>query len=172
VLIGTVSTEAYYTQFGLRYQFLGLSAEHLIYRGLTSVISAPFLALPYLATCAWLAYGEAAAQRWSWKPRDLVGVTYTMLVVVIVLTYTMSAYAGATAAKADMTTGSTTLPVVKKMIAAADADAPCDVAAVCRLLYAGPDVVYVFVPTSDRNTVPTMKRIESKDYHEIDTGTQ
>jgi len=172
VLVGTVSTEAYYAQFGLRYQFLELHAEHILFRGLTSVIQAPYLLIPYAVASSWLAYGEALAQARSWSHARLLGATYALIVLVLLVSYAMSVAAGTSAGRRDLAKDTTTLPVVKNMVPGEGVEAPCEVSSGCRLLSAGSDVLFVFVPTSDPNSVPTLKRIESKDYHEIDTGTQ
>lgn len=48
-LAGLVSTEAYYQAFGLRYQALGLGAQHFVLRGLTAVFESLWMLIVYLA---------------------------------------------------------------------------------------------------------------------------
>jgi hypothetical protein len=43
VLVGTSSTDAYYSLFGLRYELIDIPASHILFRGLTAVWAFPAL---------------------------------------------------------------------------------------------------------------------------------
>ena len=163
VLIGTVYTDYYYASFGIRYQSLNLPASHILYRGFTILRDAPYVALPYLLAVILLVTDVAAGHTWYAKNR--LRLSYLVIAIVLVLSYILASVAGKNAAKTDLSTSST-LPKVKQLVGSDDS--PCEPDA-CRLLIIDGDYLYVFVPTGN---VPTVKRLDKRMFHEIDTGTQ
>src|SRR5215470_16246995 len=45
--VGLVYTDAYYSNFGVKYQLLALPTYHIVYAGLTAIVELPWLILVY-----------------------------------------------------------------------------------------------------------------------------
>jgi hypothetical protein len=168
VLIGTIYTDSYYAVFGLKYQSLNLPASHILYRGFTAVIDAPYLAVPYLLVVAWLAV-EASRTTSKSKERIPIWASYAVIVAVLGMTYPLATHAGLRAGARDLSLKSR-LPVVERLLPSDPSDTPCQVGA-CRLLLVDDSYLYVFVPQAD-GSIPHLKRLDRKVFHEIDTGIQ
>lgn len=174
VLAGTASIEAYYSQFGLSYESLALSADHIIYRGLTIVLVAPYVAIPYLIACAWLAYAPQIKRRLGWSDSFFVGCNYGLLIFAMVVTYILAGKAGTAAAFHDMSVENH-FPTIKLLIPKlAESTVPCTRRDACRILYSNSNAVYVFKPLAPDLVgvaVPVIKRLEIGNFEEIDIGT-
>ena len=72
---GIISTEAYYDSFSVRYRLLGLPSSHVVYRGLTILIDAPYLLVPYLLAairlCSLIASQDGRFTYWFLRPSML-----------------------------------------------------------------------------------------------------
>lgn len=169
VLIGTIYTDSYYAAFGLRYQSLSLPASHVLYRGFTVLIGAPYVAIPYLLAVVWLALMSIKSES-TWIGRNQVWLTYLILTTILGLTYPLTVHAGLSAAAQDRGMGSR-LPKIKRMMSS-HADAPACQPDQCRLLLTDTDYIYVFAPQANQNDLPNLKRLDRKEFNEIDTGTQ
>lgn len=167
VLAGISVTEAYYWEFGIRYQMLSLSAQHLLYRGLTSLVSAPYVAGPYLGCMVWLALtarNPAKSRTSALLRRPAVG--YLLGVGLMLATYVLGLIAGGQAARTDMTAGTTTLPQVVSM-------SPSSLATPgegYRMLLLQGDFVAVFkpLPVWRANERPILKLVRSSSLEEIE----
>jgi hypothetical protein len=122
VFIGTTATESYYGYFGLRYQFLNLSATHILYRGITAIPNDLCLVIPYLLVFGWLSLDLwLAGQRWTDKIRS--PFAYAVIIGILTLTYPLARSAGARQAEKDAGTSqarkdaqsSSTLPAIFKL---------------------------------------------------------
>lgn len=110
LFVGIVSTETYYAWFGLRYQLLDVPATHLLYRGITSLVGEPLLALPYLVAVGCLCLDDQATRR-NWSIRSVsVPLTYAVLVGLIAASYYGALHAANAAAQRDATAATSTLP--------------------------------------------------------------
>jgi len=167
VLIGTVYTDSYYAALGLRYQFLNLPASHIAYRGLTALVDAPYLVLPYFVGILWLGFASTTGKANAARLRIWAG--YLVIAVVVGIAYPLASYAGQRAAKRDLGNDSH-LPKVKLLLPKEAANGTsCGVADTCRLLLVDSEYLYMFVPQGP-NDVPHVKRLDRKVFNEIDTG--
>lgn len=175
VLAGTASIETYYTQFGLSYESLDLPADHIIYRGLTIVLAAPYVAIPYLIACGWLAYAPRIKRKLGWSDPFFVLCNYGLLIFAMVVTYILAGKAGTAAAFHDMSEDSH-FPAIKLLVPKlAGSDVPCKRRDACRILHSSSNAVYVFKPIAPDLVgvaVPIIKRLEIGNYEEIDIGTR
>lgn len=169
VLVGTVYSDSYYAAFGLRYQSLSLPAAHIIYRGFTVLVTSPYVAIPYLLAVGWLAL-ISTRRPTPWIDQNQIWLTYVVIVGVLFLAYPLTVHAGLSAAAQDRGMESH-LPRIKRMLSAHADAGPC-LPDQCRLLLIDADYLYVFVPQKDSNDVPSLKRLDRKEFDEIDTGTQ
>jgi len=169
VLIGTVYTDYYYASFGLRYQSLNLPASHIIYRGLTVLRDAPYVALPYLVAVLWLVIDSGAKHPWLVSNRT--AISYTVIASVLFLSYWLASIAGSRSAATDLSTSST-LPRIKQLVSSVEGKFPCETADACRLLLIDGDYLYVFTPTDKKSSIPNVIRLDKKAFNEISTGTQ
>jgi hypothetical protein len=87
VFTGPATTETYYGYFGLRYQFLNLSASHILYRGITAIPSAPTLLLPYVS-CFLLLFSDSRMRGGTATAQQLRSpIAYGFVVAILLLAY-------------------------------------------------------------------------------------
>lgn len=165
--IGIVSTEVYYSAFGLRYQFSSLPSFHLVYRGLSVLITEPYLLLPYLIATAWLSVDASATA--ARLRRFRVPISYGLIALLLAATYPLAKVAGTRQADRDMYAGTSTLPTVIS-VSGVD-DFGLDPADQYRLLMMDGDFLVVFKPLSQsaRATLPIIKRIAKGNVHVVET---
>ena len=166
ILIGTVYTDAYYSGFGLRYQSLGLPASHIIYRGFTVLLDAPYVCLPYLVAAIWLASDRSDGS--AWMARNRIWISYSLLMLVLVASYLLAVLAGQREAMRDLGL-KTRLPQIIRLLPRAAED-PC-ASNNCRLLLIDSDYIYLFSP-QPRPDIPHIKRLDRKLFNEIDTSPE
>jgi hypothetical protein len=172
--IGLLSTEAYYVAFGIRYQFLGLTSFHIVYRGLTVVRDAPYLLVPYALAVLWLTFYDAFASRYWPRLAELrIATTFLLSFALLVGSYPLAVAAGRHQARTDMATQTTGLPSVTEMNGAPILETvrPEDQ---YRLLLSDGDYVYLIetVPLNDvrKEAQPIITRIAKGDIHVLRTG--
>lgn len=162
---GVVSTETYYSAFGIRYQVLALSVPHLVSRGLTAVIDSPFLLLAYLTAIVWLSAGAA----WIGRERPgLAGfiqlISYVLIFVVVAVSYYSAVAAGRHGAETDLAGATSRLPTVQSMTSPEGKPLPYEG---FRLLTAGADTVAVFKPAQSRAESPFIHLLKRDSVGEI-----
>jgi hypothetical protein len=114
VLVGVSSTEAYYGSYGLRYQFLSIPTNHVLYRGLTATFDSMLIAGLYLVAIAAmagqsrLAFALGGLDRVRW-------LNYALVVLVAVAAWFAGLAAGYSAAITDSTEGVTGLPLIQAL---------------------------------------------------------
>ena len=172
LFVGLVSTEAYYSYFSVRYQLLGLPSSHVIYRGLTVLIDAPYLLVPYLAAAIWLWLSNHAKLDGRHRWHRLRGpLAYALIVCVPGITYPLARHAGVAQARADLRAAGSSLPRVLTMEVSrnggnlhvyGDEDR-------LRLLLTTPDHVIVFPLPENSNQIPVIRRFLKGDVHVIET---
>jgi hypothetical protein len=167
-LAGLASTEAYYARFDLQYQFLGLPASHIVYRGIGIVWSHLYVALPYVLASAWLLVLASRPTPLRSEQFQLV-LTYLMILVVTVATYGLAWMAGLQDANRDRIERTSTLPRI--MAATLKDEAAIDAAKKYRLLLIAGDTIVIFQPLAEENAAktPLIKRIAKDAVRTIET---
>lgn len=111
--VGIIANDTYYNQFGINYQFLNLPTFHIIYRGLTILLDAWYIIIPYLIAVAWLGFDSFAILR-NWKGflnfRGLA--TYVLIFILLIIAYPLATYAGRRQATKDLIEDTSTLPKI------------------------------------------------------------
>ncbi len=168
-LAGLASTEAYYARFNLQYQFLGLPATHIVYRGISIVLSGVYVCLPYLAACAWLLMiaGRATPIR---SERFQLMLTYLVVVGVMIATYAFAWIAGAGQANRDRIEATCSLP--KVMAAEVKDSSDIDAGQRFRLLLTDSDSIVLFKPmeSEDASKAPLIKRFAKDAIRVLETA--
>ena len=159
VLAGTSSTDAYYSAFGLRYQFLSVPASHILFRGITAVWAYPLLAVPYLLALAMAAgqsrrallLGGLDKARWA---------NHAAVAAFVAAAWWGGAHAGDSTARSDMSSAGSGLPVVARiaMRPSATEGVPTSPAEGYRLLMQGADGIRIFKAVSDPRTESPLVR--------------
>jgi hypothetical protein len=168
-LAGLASTEGYYTRFNLQYQFLGIPASHIVYRGLSIVRSGFYVCLPYLAASGWLLIiaGRVTPLR---SERVQLTLTYAVVLAVTIATYGLAWLAGWQQASRDRVESTCTLP---KVMAATLKDMQnIDSGQKYRLLLMDNDSVVIFKPVDNAggNQAPLIKRISKDVVQSLETA--
>ncbi|MGA7241463.1 MAG: hypothetical protein WBY44_37620 [Bryobacteraceae bacterium] len=168
-LAGLASTEGYYARFNLQYQFLGIPASHIVYRGLGIVRSGFYVALPYLAASAWLLIiaGRATPLR---TERFQLTLTYGVVLAVTIATYLLAWLAGSQQAGLDRVESTSTLP---RVMAASMKDMPdIDAGQKYRLLLMDNDYIVIFKPigSAGGDQAPLIKRIAKDVVQSLETA--
>jgi hypothetical protein len=162
---GIVSSDTYYAAFGLRYQFLDLSTEHLIYRGITALLSSWSLGIVYAAAMFWLASGgpllkARLPKRTAW----LELVSYLFVAGITATAYCAALRSGATAATADLNAKTCQLPTIQSATDTNDRKLQLDG---YRILLAGKDTVVVFKPVDQGAQLPFIHLLKREDIREL-----
>jgi hypothetical protein len=114
VLVGTSSTEAYYATFGLRYQYLSLSADHVLFRGLTVGFSNPTVWIIYFVCVIGLAGQSPLVLALGGLSRARL-LLYALVVAVVAAAWVAGSAGGRSAALADGTESRSALPKVLRL---------------------------------------------------------
>jgi hypothetical protein len=114
---GLVFTDAYYQRFGFKYQMLNFSTAHIIYKGLTMVVTSPLMLFPYLLTIS-LVLLELYAIKRHWKVflELRTPIVYFFLIANLMIIYPLAAKAGRLQAEIDMYIETTGLPKIRSFI--------------------------------------------------------
>lgn len=117
--IGSLNLESYYISFGLKYQYLGIPNHHILYRGITSVISSPYLIILYIAVMTWIGLEDISTvskDRFASKMKRLLPyktfIIFILIIVFLLLSVKISLLSGYSQAKIDMNVKTSTLPRV------------------------------------------------------------
>ncbi len=156
-LTGLASTEAYYSRFNLQYQFLGFPATHIVYRGISIVLSGFYVCVPYALASGWLLLiaGRTSPLR---SERFQLMLTYAVVLAVTIATYALAWLAGTQQANRDRVEGTCTLT---KVMAAEIKDAKdIDAGQKYRLLLIDSNYVVIFKPLESAGSAqaPLIKR--------------
>jgi hypothetical protein len=165
--VGLVYTDAYYNDFGVKYQLLSLPWYHIVYAGLTAVAQLPWLILMYafLAIVLQIDAFALTSQGIVLRLRRI----FLVLIVpfILVLTYVLARDAGHSRYALDTNPRTSTLPkVVKLSVERVAAFGPTDE---LRVLLVDSDHIVVFQPQGGAGAVPNMKRFLKGDVHEFET---
>lgn len=162
---GLVSTDTYYAAFGLRYQLLDLSVQHLVYRGLTALTDGWLLGLAYLLSIFWLAAGHSlAGAKWPRRATWLQLATYGVVILVTAVAYYSAIAAGREAAGRDVLVSRSRLPAVQQI---SDSEGALLPYSDYRLLLAGKDRIALFKPVPDHTQVPFIHILRAEEISAI-----
>ncbi|NYH24232.1 hypothetical protein [Paraburkholderia bryophila] len=162
---GIVTTDTYYSAFGLRYQFLDIAPEHLLYRGVRALTDSIALAIAYFVAIFWLAGGASASKRLLGRWQDWVElITYLVLVGLATTAYFAAIGEGRLQAERDISIATTTLPTVEEIKGEKDVELPF---VGYRVLLAGKDMIAMFKPTANATEVPFVHILKRDDVHEL-----
>lgn len=111
--VGIISTDTYYSKFGISYQFLDLPTFHIIYRGITMVLDAPCLVIPYILAVVWFVVDSFAAKKGHVGFIHYRGpTTYLVILILLAISYPLASRAGSKKAKADLYQATSMLPKI------------------------------------------------------------
>jgi len=162
---GFVSTDTYYAAFGLRFQLLDLSIEHLMYRGITALVTSWVLAPAYLIAVIWLAIGpNLIVQVDKSSAVAAQAITYGIVFAATVIAYFGGIMAGREAASEDILQSSSHLPVIQTIKNVQGGVLPF---AGDRLLMYGKDQVVVFRAVLGPAEQPFIHILKGDDVGEI-----
>lgn len=178
LFVGLVSTDTYYAAFGIRYQFLSLPSFHVVYRGLSVLILAPYLLLPYAITIVllWLDRDVSRVNRRIAFRRWRTLLSYGLIMLMLTITYPLARYAGNREAERDLYEDTSNLPEVVNLILEGETQETDEFFEKTdthyRLLLTDADYVIVFkpLPPGARGLLPNIKRLKKGDVHVIETN--
>ena len=164
---GLVYTDAYYDDFGVKYQLLSLPWYHIVYAGLTAVVQQPWLVLVY-ALIAIMLQLDAFATLGHGMLLQIRRVFVVLIVpFILALTYVLARAAGHSRCALDTNPRTSTLPRVVKLSVEGVRDfGPADE---FRVLMVASDHIIVFQPQAGAGAVPNIKRFLKGDVHEFET---
>jgi hypothetical protein len=164
---GLVYTDAYYNDFGVKYQLLSLPWYHIVYGGLTAVAQRWWLILLYAIPAIVL---QVDASTLANRPlirriRDIFLVFIVPLL--LVGTYLLARSAGHSRYALDTDPDKSSLPrIVKLSVENVVSFGPTDG---MRVLLVDSDHIVIFQPQRN-HSVPNVKRFLKGDVHEFETG--
>lgn len=162
---GIVTTDTYYAAFGVRYQFLDLASEHLIYRGVSALTDSVLLAVVYFLAIFWLAKGSVLMREHLGRWRDWVElITCLVLVVLTSTAYFAAISEGRLQAARDISEKTSSLPTIEAIKGDKDATLPF---VGFRVLLFGKDMIALFKPTTSVAEVPFIHILKRDDVHEL-----
>jgi len=110
VSFGLISTDSYYTEFGLRYQDIGIPYDHLVYRGFWLPLKQPYFLLIYAIVIVATAYANASfALRLYLLTMNRTAIFYTSCAICMVIGSVMAYDTGVEIAVDDVYAKTTTL---------------------------------------------------------------
>ncbi len=115
ILVGIVTTEYYYIQFGIKYQFLEIPFFHLLYRGITAIYSAWYLIIIYISIGIWLSFIETnntikVRKNKFYKFLSNKTVSILLISLAILVSFPVARGIGISQAKKDLNYNTCTLP--------------------------------------------------------------
>jgi hypothetical protein len=114
LLVGIVSTDRYYSTFGIRYQLIDFPIQHIFYRGLTSLTEDWRLWIVYGVSVGWMYLASNWFDGLGPKLRRTAhGATYVVILVVVIFAFGIGAVAGRRGALTDMNERTSKLPTVE-----------------------------------------------------------
>jgi hypothetical protein len=172
IYIGIISTDAYYSYFGLKYQFFQFPIFHIIYRGLTVLLQSPILWIPYILTFSLLSLDfYAIKSKWSWYQKSRTLGMYITLLILLIITYPLAIKAGRKGAELDVVEKTSSLPRIIRLKTAIDKK-EIQLDANYRLLLDSGDYVVFFQPieASDEAIYPKIHRYLKGDVYVLETN--
>jgi hypothetical protein len=167
--VGTVSTEAYYTRFGVKYQLLAFPASHILYRGLATLIEAWYLLGLYIIAVVWILLLDLLIER-TGRSGALISA-YIVLFLLVCCAYPLSRIAGFQQARIDMTEGKSRLATIE-CVSLLESHACDPTYRRFRHLISSSGEVVVFRPItqSASASVPIVVHLPQGDVHELRTS--
>ena len=160
VFTGLVTTEAYYSVFGIRYQTLQFPPAHILYRGITIIAGDLFMALPLFLAICWIVAGDAEPNGTRWRAAVRTLLMAVVALLIIGLTYQLSIHAGVAAGQRDALGMTSSLPRVETITGSA-------VRAGDAILWLDEREMIAFTPVTNASAVPVMKRILRSEIHDF-----
>lgn len=157
---GLVSTEAYYAGLGLRYQTLGLGAQHIAYRGVTAVFGSAWLFAIYLIAFVWLATDKPLERRFRWYGKAKLMLSLVGIVLFTVAGYAAARASGLSQATEDLDPRTTKLVRIVSFVVEPRACEPaCDFTDY-RLVHSDSDAFFIAKPSAEGKdaTRPVLRR--------------
>jgi hypothetical protein len=167
LIVGVAATDAYYATFSLGYQFLDLPANHLLFRGVTMLVTSPWLFTLYAIAILWLVADERLLSSRPSFARWRSAIGYAVIVVLLGLTFVMARWAGRQAAIRDLGRGSR-LPRVVRLTTAHE---QIDLSRGYRLLLSNSHFVVVFQPVDalDGGELPKIRQFSLESVETLET---
>jgi hypothetical protein len=127
LMLGLISTDAYYRNFGLRFQFLTYPWNLIVFRGVLTVVRYPLYGCSSSRSLLWFrSTGGSRPRRGfdinGWR----IGVVYVLAAVVIVCMPSLGTLIGSKEAKEDRYFMQSTLPKLYKIVGTGGVQEPCD----------------------------------------------
>ena len=167
---GLVSTEAYYAGLGLRYQTLGLGAQHIAYRGVTALFGSAWLFAIYLVAFVWLATDKPLDRHFRWYSKAKLALSLVGIVLFTVAGYAAARASGLSQADEDLDPQTTKLVRIVNLIVDLKAcETACDFAGY-RLVHSDSDAFYIAKPSAEAKdaTRPVVRRISKSSVQRLE----
>lgn len=171
LFVGIISTETYYYSFGIKYQFLSLPASHVIYRGLTAIITSPSLLIPYIVAVAWLVLdGYAPRLNLRWLLPLQRPLSYILMLVLLIIAYPLARRTGRLEASSDLRINTSSLPTLIYLKTSDGTEYKSDKG--YRLLMIDSDYVIFFKPleAAEIASLPVIHRVPRGEVHVLDAA--
>lgn len=169
---GLVFTDAYYQRFGFKYQMLNLQTAHIIYKGVTMIVTSPLMLIPYLLTiCVILLELYAIRQNWRLFLKLRTPIVYLFLILNLMIVYPLAQKAGVMQANIDIQSATSGLPKIKTLVSKIlTITSPHDNGRYL-LFMIDSDFVTIFTPLTkdEKAAYPIIKRINKNDVSYIET---
>ena len=159
IFTGLVSTEAYYSVFGIHYQTLQFPATHIVYRGLTAVASDWVVVIPLILAIGWLIASDVSLTRDAAGRTVGAGLALAALLIVG-LNYRLAVRAGVRAGESDASTSSA-LPRIETLDGGGAGGPQVGDA----ILWIDDHEMIAFTPVPNANAVPILKRVARSEVH-------
>jgi hypothetical protein len=165
--VGIVSNDSYYHRFGVKYQLLNLSVSQ--YRGSILLTYAPLLLIPFALAIGWLVVDRYATKKSVTYTRLRRVGAYLVILLILIIAFKLAVRAGLDQAERDMSSASSSLPRVVRLVTNKEEFGPEDH---YRLLMVDGDFIIVFKPlgTADTEAFPLVKRFAKGGIYVLDTS--
>lgn len=169
LLLGIISTDAYYRSFGLRFQFLSYPWNLIIFRGLLTVVRFPplWLLVGMIVIVIEIDRVLASATKFPYQ-RWRISIVYTMAAILVACMPRLGTFVGSKEAAQDMRWQGSTLPRIYKIVASDGTEQHCDS---CLLLLMDSSQVVYFSGLTDggMNDLPRTKILARSAIQSIET---
>ncbi len=181
LFVGLCSLDAYYTSFGIRFQFLDLSNSHVIYRGVQLLFEKYYIIIIYLALLIWQ-ISDNYFLKISYKPyverRIVLG--YLVIILLFIISYFTARFAGNQIGKEDIYDSTSSLPEIINITDDSlpedfSIDNPFSKTSNYRLLLIDKDYVLIFKPLNlkkdGKKSFPNIFRLPKSNVKFIETNS-